>query len=496
MRTRKRDSRQITGAVGSIHGPRSVNVPLLGAVTVTTATLALLLACALMLRILLLPRMVFPSVDGVFYMDQARRLLNDGQLPVRTFPPGWPLLIALPLLLLGTEDPIAPLRAAQIVNVVAGTAAGWLVWRCLRDEFGSWTSLLGAALVLFLPLNITLSTGDMSEMTYLCAVTGGWLLLRRGRRFVSGLLLGYAALIRPEGWIIALGLAVLLLWRDRRVAGRVLAGILLIQLPYVLFLYFKTGHLSLSLKGGFLSAVVQQHPGMEYIDLFMHNAAIHFPFVAQLLGWPLLALVICGAVSRPGRWLIFLLPGLAPLSFDFAMSPRFWVPLLPFLLLGAGRGWRWLLERHWFGDSRRVVPLFTLVVIGGWGIANRSDMSKVTYTYEEYSGPREAGLWLRERVLPDTMIAAYKPYASFWAGCQFKMVPQGKDVHEVVRHLREAGVEYLVTDVFSTLYYRPELKDLLVQKLSPELESELTQVKLFVDRNDYRRNTVVYFIKP
>ena len=78
----------------------------------------------MILRIVLAHQLEYPQVDGTYYLDQARELVGRGQLPHSSFPPGFPLLISLILVVLDLNDPLAPLRAAQTINVVFVSQVG------------------------------------------------------------------------------------------------------------------------------------------------------------------------------------------------------------------------------------------------------------------------------------------------------------------------------------------------------------------------------------
>jgi len=460
------------------------------------ALLIPLVLSALALRAVLALGNRFPSVDGVFYMDQARRLLTGGELIFSTFPPGWPLLFTGPLFLLGVDDPIAPLRAAQLVNVVLGTAFGGLVWSVLRPEAGRWIATAGAAVALFLPRLIMASTGDMSDVTYACVIAVCWLLDHRGASLATGLLLGYAYLIRPEALLIAAGLAVLHLVEERRVPWRLLLGFAVLSLPYVLFIHAETGRWSLSSKAVVLDRTLREHPGAAYQSMILDNLRLHLFNLVRLLGLPLVALALTGAVTRPGRWLLYLVPGLLPPLFSIAMVPRFWLPMVPFVLLGAVLGGRWLLSRLF--ARRRSLGAAALAALAATGVlvASLDDIPEIGRVHEEYAGLRDAGLMLRMHVGPDTQIAAYKPYASFWAGCRHLRVPADMKAGDVVAYCREKGADYLVVNVYIALHFRPGLLDLLESPLPADLRSEVTLVKVFKYPHRDGDNTAVYRIEP
>jgi len=463
---------------------------------VDSLPLVLLLAVSMILRFVLAHRNDLPSVDGCIYMEQASWLVAHGQLIFSTFPPGWPLLTVPALFLLGLDDPIAPLRAAQIMNVLLGTAFGWLTWCVLRAEVERRVALVGTALALFLPQVIRLSTGDMSDMSFACALAGCWLLSRGGRHFATGLLFGYAYLIRPEALLVAGGLMLLHFLRERRPPWRMAVGIAVPVIPYLLFLRHMTGEWSLSSKAYFLEKTLNEHQGGAYLQLILDNLGVHLPLVVQVLGVPLVVLVLVGAVARPGRWLLFMTPALLPPLFSFAMASRYWVVLIPFLFLGAVKGGRWLLERASLGRNRPAVLLLIAISTAGVMIASVDEFSGIGDLDENYEGLKDSGLMLRDKIEPGESIASYKPYPSFWAGCRFTKIPEDMTALEILDYCRDEGAAYLVVNVHVAFTLRPALHVFLQVQLPPELQDQVTRLGVVSYDSDHRQDTVVYRINP
>jgi hypothetical protein len=175
---------------------------------------------------------VYPSVDGVNYMTIARTLVRDGSLMFSTFPPGWPLIIVPPLTFVGAEDPMLLLRTAQWANVLLGTVAVVLVYLVARRPLGRIGALLLAAFVAFLPDLVITATTDLSEASYLAVLLAGWWALRSRSDWATGLLFGFAYLIRPEALIVLLGVVALRSARDRRPHWKPLVGAAVFVVPF------------------------------------------------------------------------------------------------------------------------------------------------------------------------------------------------------------------------------------------------------------------------
>ncbi len=467
--------------------------------TAPTVALAALLLGGLVLRALAAHAVHFPQVDGIRYMEQARQIVETGRLPHTVFPPGWPLVIASVLTVSGGREPMDLLRAAQLANVLLGTAFGLLAFLAARTRLRAGPALAVAAVVLFLPHDVFFSKVDLSEMAYGCAVLAAWLLWHRRRLLATGLALGYAYLVRPEALLIAAAVAVVA-WLDRRAPPwRFATGLLLLVAPYVLFLYAGTGRLALSGKAYLLEQTVQGHTGAPVADLLWSNVRTFYPRLPGLLGLPVVLLFLVGAVRRPGRWLLFLLPLLIVPIFPIGMRPRFWLPYLPFVLLGAGLGWRVVADaigRRLAGGRRRLALAgMATLVAGGLGLAVADDAFLITKRQEVYPNLKVAGEWLRERVRPSTIVAAYKQQPSFWAGCDFVQVPEGTDPRAILAELRDEGAQYLVVDVFTAMLWRPALMQLMRRDLPPELAGEVTPLHVWLYEKDYRMNTAVFRIE-
>ncbi len=285
--------------------------------------LLLMAAVGLALRIGFARLDTFPSVDGVFYLTQSRDLILYNRLPFSSFPPGWPVVASFPLFFMDATDPLQVFRAAQGANVALGVLWPVLTFFLLRRTLGHWWAVVGAGILLVLPLAITVSKGDLSEMSYGCVMLAALLVLPRDR-FLAGLAVGCAYLIRPEALLIAPGLLVAIWWSERKVAWVLILGVMLCVVPYALFLHHHTGTWALSGKMGFLEAALSGRDGPGLLTQVGSNLASVLALLPRLLGIPLVLLSLVGLLTRPqiSYWaLLALLP--LPL-FDFSMAARYW----------------------------------------------------------------------------------------------------------------------------------------------------------------------------
>jgi len=461
--------------------------------------LAAVVVAALVLRARMAALNVWPTVDGVMYLDQAQQLIRHGRLPFSCFPPGWPFIAAVPLAFFPADDPMAMLRAAQIANVVLSGVLLALTYALLRPRLGAWLAVLGALLMAVLPQNTVLAKSDLSEVAFTCALLAGWLLYERRRPLAAGLTLGYAYLIRPEALLLTAGLAVHTAWRERRAPWRLVVGHLEFMVPYLIYIRVATGAWDISSKTVALSESLAAHPGAGYLKLIADNTALLAPMLPALVGLPLVILALWGMVRRRGAWLWLWAP-FAPVPFIInPMVERFWLPYVPVLLLAAGLGARdilGMLSPWWSSVAARrgAAAMLLALALAGFAHASRDDMRWIRYNTEAYYGLRDAGLWLRDQVTPDTVVASYKPYPAYWAGCRFLKYPELNDAAEYAVWARNNGVDYMVVCVKIVYVHRPGLEALLASPLPDELAPRLTLVKLLTfDRAE--QNTAIYRVE-
>ena len=258
--------------------------------------LAVVLLIGLGGRMWLANRNTFPSVDGVYYLEQSRQLIRQGTLPFSSFPPGWPMLAAIALVFMDCENSLDVLRAGQMANVFFGAALPLLTFLLLRRRAGPAWALMGSVFMTVLPLNLLLSKGDLSEMSYACFILTAALLARKKTDLSVGLLLGYAYLIRPEAALVAVGLWLISWWQQRKIPWMYCLGLLLLVGPYLLFIRVTSGIWSLSSKTLFLSRSVTGNSPAEFVNMVADNMATFLAMLPDLIGLPLVLL----ASNRPG----------------------------------------------------------------------------------------------------------------------------------------------------------------------------------------------------
>jgi 4-amino-4-deoxy-L-arabinose transferase-like glycosyltransferase len=218
---------------------------------------------AFLIRLFLIPGESVIGWDGVYYANLGREIVSgnvyDGisayWSPLYSFLAG-----IFSLFFQDTEF------AGRFVSLIAGTLLVIPVYYLIRDFYDSITAYLGTILVVIHPGLIRSSMWVMTESLYILIFTIGiltaWYAFVYGRRrdfLVTGILFGLAYLLKPEA-IGFLGLFYVLLigsklfdshFSFRHALNNYLLLLLFFSiffLPYVAFLYQKTGHLTISQK--------------------------------------------------------------------------------------------------------------------------------------------------------------------------------------------------------------------------------------------------------
>jgi 4-amino-4-deoxy-L-arabinose transferase-like glycosyltransferase len=153
--------------------------------------------------------------DDAYRYDFAARALADGLGyvhltgdPTAFWPPGYSLVLSALYVVFGQH-----VIAAQLLNVVLGTAAVVLVYLLSRRFADHWPSLAAASIVALWPSLIFYTGVTLSETAFMfLALLGVYLLIaatqREGARasypllFAGGLVIGFAALVRGQALLL------------------------------------------------------------------------------------------------------------------------------------------------------------------------------------------------------------------------------------------------------------------------------------------------------
>jgi hypothetical protein len=247
-------------------------------------------------------------------------------------------------------------------------------------------------------------------------------------------------------------------------------------------------------KWSFLQQALESHPGSSLLGHYLGNLVQLLTLLTGTVGPVLVLLAFAGALARPRRSLICLSPLLVLPIFDFRMAERYLLPYLPFILVSAAGGAVWISARLSPRWGRRAVQglivASVIVTLTGAGYTRRELLRG---NFEYYPAMRDAGIWLRERVDRDTIIAGRKPYVSFWAWCEFRRIPESGTLDQLVAWAEEEGCEFLVVHVGVALGMAPALVPLL-EGVPPPLSERIQLVRIFSIAGQPNETTYVYRI--
>ncbi|MDX1390445.1 MAG: hypothetical protein R3344_14745, partial [Acidobacteriota bacterium] len=126
---------------------------------------------------------------------------------------GWTLLMTVPIAL-GAD----PRTASLVFGILAGMATLFLAERlAARAGAGLW-SPVAPALLAVNPAMVAWSAGGLETATFAALVTGGALMATSGSapRWIAGIVLSLACLMRPEGALLALLIFAGVIWSEGR----------------------------------------------------------------------------------------------------------------------------------------------------------------------------------------------------------------------------------------------------------------------------------------
>lgn len=413
------------------------------------------------------------SHDGTFYVDQARHILAGDPGGGGAFPPGYPLLIALVRGLVGDG-----VRAAQLVSALAALAAAVALYEIARRMMPRWSALLCAVAFTATPALVRVSLTTMSESAYVAWVLLAVLAYERGRRTGAGLLLGAAAVTRPE----ALGIAAAVVIADtvRRQRARDVAAFglsFLAVYSLVPLVPLLGGH-----AGSWLPKADQLGSGarLETGDgVPLATAAVAAHYVSRLstdlaslfrhTGGLACVLGVVGMTRRPGILLAALVPLVVNPLFTTRPETRFVVPFIPVVIVYAFAGAATLAAPQ----ARRSATAALVVFAAVLGVVDRSQLT--TPESKGFAPARAAAAALRGRVAADATVADRKPFLSFYLGAHYAEIPPGP-YRRAFAGLDSLGADYLALERGVTDFFRPAFAPLLYDAASIRGEPRLRQI--------------------
>lgn len=218
---------------------------------------------AFLIRFIFIPTNTVINGDGIYYATLGKRFVSgdiSGGIS-GYWSPLYSVLVGISSLFFGDPE-----FAGRFVSVLAGSILVIPAFYLIHNFYGRMPAYIGTILIAIHPALIRSSGWVMTEAVYTLIFTTvilvGWYALRSGKAlifFITGLLWGAAYLTKPEalgfiGLLLILTMAAKFFRRNisfrRYAAGYLLllTGFLVLFLPYVIFLYQKTGQWTISQK--------------------------------------------------------------------------------------------------------------------------------------------------------------------------------------------------------------------------------------------------------
>ncbi len=441
----------------------------------------------------------------------------------------------------GAASPETLESVARLVSVVAGALALFPLAAIARRALGARDAWIPVVLAASHPRLIQYSASALTEATFtLCLLVAIERVMADDHHHhpategAAGAVFGLAYLARPEGillagavWLTRMFVGKARDWRGMRPRARprlqpwFLLGLTLAILPYLMWTHSRLGHFSLGEKGAYnlwrahratydarfgepagLAERVFESPeladaaprGKVELGAFLVAepmavarvtlsqlarivvssipAAIYVPWLLPaLLGLPLL--------FRRELWPLAVVLIATPLFYaPFSVDRRFFVPLVPLLLVPAAGGLLTLGE--WTGGLGRRATTLAVAILCAYGLAYAS----LRPLMDDAPEHRAAGKWLREEwprlaaIGPQDssslvriagrrpIVVSRKTWVGYYAGGLIAELPDG-DLDSLRARIARKKADVLVVDRRWAVASRPWLAPLLEHENAP-----------------------------
>ncbi len=428
----------------------------------------LCVGCAL--RLLTLWNSSAIEMDGIYYA-QMGELFSQGAFREAlkgVFPPFYPALIGLFRLFVPDLE-----LAGRLVSLFAGFGLIGVSYLFFRELVDRRKALWGSFFVAIHPYLIACSglvlTESVAALLFTCVVFFfylGWTRTRGWEIALSGLLLSFTYLTRPEYVIYAVPLLVILVAQKRYSHGLLfLLAFSFLVMCYVGYMRMETGMIVVSKKALLMkgqssdgtSVYLIPMPGLfttfrnALVGVYRLTEAIFFPFVA-------LGLLSLKGIERRFKMLTVFLVLSHVLSLALLTSSirRFSVPLAGFAMVFVAEGFAW--ARAWASGFRHgpaiLYGFFALLL--GLSVYQGIDRPNPGRALD-----KEAGLFLL-KADPGSRILSRLPLVSFYSRGEW-IALEGEpatDCGKLGSLMREKGIKYLVLDE-RTVHEHPALNSCL-----------------------------------
>jgi TolB protein len=448
-----------------------------------------LIVVGALIRLPFLPTFEVVAYDGTYYLNQARTLFSVHM--AGSFPIGYPAAVRLFQLVLRDYQ-----LAGMAVSFLAGVGSAIVAWRIAVHFVRRELAFVAAVAVALNPLFIRLSLMTLSEALYTFFVLLGLLMFIEKRWLWFGVVMGLAAITRPEA-IAIVGILGLTRLRHPRQLVAIAAGFLVMYAVNSARLSVSIGRVVILPKSEFIGSSTHywkfreaavEFEGQERIEEQIaseqeqQNAWLDYGrrLPGELLSvirhvFPVVFVLALYALRR--RKYLFMAAALLsffviPLATVRSID-RYVLPYLPVLIL---------LAVFALGDIRNRAVRVTATALLVASIVMLPVYNRATLLAPEEDDLlplKKAGLQFRGDVKPGTKIADRKPHFAFYAGGDYVEIPVAP-YEDVMRYLTvDEDVTYLVFHRHTIHTLRPALRSLMYSKAV--INGELRFRQIFFD---------------
>jgi hypothetical protein len=349
--------------------------------------------------------------------------------------------------------------SAKIIGLLSAVAACILMFLLVRAVLGPWFALLASTLLAINAPHALISMSGMETGLYVALVLGAFYSFYRGRGVVTACLAGAVCLLRPDGVLLALVLALAHLFEWRRVQ---LASLLCFALPLVIWVVYAWREFGSPIPTSVTAKLAYPEYGAFKLEVAIRTLGP--AVVPYLLGFGAVGLLYaCVRV----RMLLPLVGWTGLYLLAFTRAPNFgwyYVPPVPGLIVLMVAGLAGTLAifrvfRRWkrlapVGEGLRIAAglaasAWILALGARDALEYRASMDR-TYGRDVTSAYHSLALWVRDNTPQDATIAVPEVgYVGFYS--ERKVLDlAGLCTAEVIPYLRKRHYAEIIHD------FRPE----------------------------------------
>jgi len=440
------------------------------------------------------------AVDSVEYIRLAKAFSSGdymGALDVRR-PPLYPALIGLASFVVPDFE-----FAGRLVSLVFGALTAVLVYFLGRRVFDEKTGLVAAAFVAAHPYMLRYSGDVLTEALYyflvaIVALLGLKAVIEKSPliMFLAGIAGAFAYLTKPAGLVALIAITLFAAferpgkinseWHQRLILLFSLWAVFIIMaLPYLVFIYHKTG--AVSLTGKISAHAVLSLAGGGFIE--EGNAGMfarHFP---EAWSYPFFALFLLylfkrlkEGFKREEKFVLFLAGFYWLVCLLILPRRRYLVHMMPVALALPAQGAIYFNE--WLKGIFKVrggaiAAVSAVILIVAEILTGMASLGK------QRVAEKAAGLYIKESMGAGISILSRKPITAFYAEGRF--VPLPRDAKFTLKELFEYGKENSVAYLVD---YRAGVRE----TVTDFNDNALSEVKSFGDRDG--KEFVIYRLGP